>query len=353
MRANVTRIIGFLAAITLALAAIAPHLQPSEKHVIVLFGLAFPYLFLFALITLAFTWKKNKIAFAALFILIVVTTRDFMSYIKPSWGSTSATTASDLQVLSFNGMMGVKLVDEKHVFNKKRQALFDALMHQEHVPDIICAQEVNGIVDHALLASFDYPYYHKIEKRGAVILSKYPMIKKGTVDFGARLNSCLWADIVIPSKAETKTDTIRVYSVHFESNRLSQSSYEFLAKEEYEGAEAIAGIKDLLIKYPKYATRRGKQALKVRTHILKSPHPVILAGDFNDPPMSYTYHVFQDLLRDSFVKKGSGLGTTWIGAIPMLRIDYILSSPEIEIVDFQCLKSNLSDHYPVKASYRL
>lgn len=351
MRKKIIGIIGFVAGIALIFAIVAPHVRPNDRDIIVLFGLLFPYLYLLALIIWPFTWRKNKITFVFLAILLLWSTIDFISYVKPSLSFAPRDVAADLHVLSFNAMMGTRLVNSKHVLSKERQRLFDELMHRNHPPDVICAQEVNFIVDEALLKSFGYEYYHRLEERGAVILSKYPMIKKGNVDFGKKLNSCLWADILVP--VGDGQDTIRIYSTHFESNRLSEESYEFLAKEGYEGAEAIAGIRDLITKYPKYASMRGDQAHMVKSHIKKSPHPVILAGDFNDPPMSYTYEIFKDDLCDSFVEKGRGWGTTWIGAIPMLRIDFIFSSPELKVVDFQCLRSNLSDHYPVKASYQI
>ena len=219
-------------------------------------------------------------------------------------------------------------------------------MHREPKPDIICVQEVNPIVEKALAAAFDYPYFHHLDKRGTVIISRFPIIDKGLVDFGPKVNSCLWADIKI------NEEVIRVYSAHFESNRLNESSYDFLAKEgAYERIEAIRGINDVLRKYPKYATARADQAVQVKKHIQSSPYPVVLCGDFNDPPRSYTYHTFKEELDDTFIQNGNGWGTTWIGGIPLLRIDYILCSPELTNTSFNCLKSNLSDHYPVKASF--
>jgi len=142
-------------------------------------------------------------------------------------------------------MMGVKLVNEKHIFGDQEQKAFTELMHRDPVPDIICAQEVNPIVNEALIGAFDYPHYHKLKKRGSVIMSKYPIVREGLIDFGAKLNSCLWADVAVD------LDTIRIYSVHLESNRLTQETYDFLAKEGYDNMGAINGIKDLLGKYPR------------------------------------------------------------------------------------------------------
>ena len=116
---------------------------------------------------------------------------------------------------------------------------------------------------------------------------------------------------------------------------------------------AINGVKDLLSKYPRYASARSSQSVMIADHIKESPYPVILAGDFNEPPMSYTYRTLRKTLDDSFLDNGSGWGTTWIGGIPLLRIDYILYSSELTNTSFQCLKTDLTDHYPVKASFTI
>jgi len=346
LRNRIVTIIGFLTAVALIFSLAAAHVHPNERDILSLFGLIFPYIYFFALFILPFLWKANKITFIGLAVLVLWGSSGILSYVNPSFSNHKGNTEGEINVITFNAMMGVRLVDERHVFGPDRQALFNELMNQEPKPDIICVQEVNPIVEKALSEAFDYPYFHQLEKRGAIIISRYPMIQKGLVDFGPRLNSCLWADLDIDGT------TVRVYSTHFESNRLNESSYDFLAKEGgYESKEAIRGISDLLRKYPKYATARANQADQVKEHIKMSPHPVILCGDFNDPPMSYTYHTFKEDLDDTFMKKGSGWGTTWIGGIPLLRIDYILSSPELPNTSFNCLKSNLSDHYPVKASF--
>ncbi|MFT6807489.1 MAG: endonuclease/exonuclease/phosphatase family metal-dependent hydrolase [Saprospiraceae bacterium] len=345
MRKKVATILGFLIAVALIFSLAAAHVRPNERDILSLFGLTFPYIYFIAIVLLPFLWSANKITFIGLTIIVLWGTPGIFSYVKPVFRERQAAD-TDINVLTFNAMMGVKLVDERNLFGEDRQALFNELMNRDPKPDIICVQEVNPIVQEALSEAFDYPYFHQLDKRGTVIISRYPIIEKGLVDFGPKLNSCLWADINVNDQI------VRVYSAHFESNRLNQSSYDFLAKEGgYESKEAIRGINDLLRKYPKYATARANQAEQVKKHIKASPYPVILCGDFNDPPMSYTYHTFKEELDDTFMKNGRGWGTTWIGGIPLLRIDYILSSPELNNTSFSCLKSNLSDHYPVKASF--
>ncbi len=343
MRSRILTLIGFLLGIALIFSMFSAYVRPNHHDALSLFGLVFPYLYFGVLFLLPFLWRQHKMTFAILFFLVILGVKDIFLYVQPGF-KVDDVPLQDLQILTFNAMMGVKLVNEKHVLSADRLDKFKDLILQAPQPDVICVQEVNDIVNRAL-DNLDYPFYHRMKDRGAVILSRYPIVEKGLVDFGPRLNSCLWADI------DVEGQTVRIYSLHLESNRLNQSSYEFLEKEGYESLEAINGIRDLITKYPKYASERAKQALKVKAHIEKSPYPVILCGDFNDPPMSYTYNTLQKGLSDTYLKHGRGIGTTWTGAIPFLRIDYILATPILDNTSFECLKSNMSDHYPIKASF--
>ena len=322
------------------------YIKPNGKDILPLFGLVFPYVYLLALLAIPFSYRHHKIIFFTGSCLLLIGIKPLLSYVNPRFSFTKK--EGDLHVMTYNTMMGYKIVDKKNQFSKERQLLFNQLIRRDPIPDIICAQEASTMVIEAFREVIDYPYIHKIYQRGAIIISRYPIIAKGQVDFGSKLNSCLWADIVV-----RPGDTIRVYSTHLESNRLDQNSYEFIEKEEYKPKEAFEGIKDLFSKYPLYAGKRGNQAENVKAHVNASPHKVIVCGDLNDPPMSYTYRTVKKGLNDTFLDNGSGFGTTWTGAIPMLRIDYIFASKELINTAFFCLKSDFSDHYPVKASFNL
>ena len=80
-----------------------------------------------------------------------------------------------------------------------------------------------------------------------------------------------------------------------------------------------------------------------------SPYPVVVCGDFNDTPLSYTYKKIKKELKDAFIEKGRGLGHTYIGEFPSFRIDYILHSDDLETVGYQRDMVTYSDHYPIKA----
>jgi len=76
----------------------------------------------------------------------------------------------------------------------------------------------------------------------------------------------------------------------------------------------------------------------------------LLAGDFNDTPSSFVHAEVSELLEDSFTKKGSGLGITYAGKLPLLRIDYIFGSKEFEVLEFETHSILRSDHYPITAN---
>ena len=93
--------------------------------------------------------------------------------------------------------------------------------------------------------------------------------------------------------------------------------------------------------------KRAEQARTVRAEIEKSPYPVILCGDFNDTPSSYTYHKVAQKLEDAFVEAGNGMGKTYAGIFPSFRIDYIFHDTIFSANQFRTIKADYSDHYPV------
>jgi len=82
-------------------------------------------------------------------------------------------------------------------------------------------------------------------------------------------------------------------------------------------------------------------------HYKKSPYPVILAGDFNDTPESYIYNQITRDFKDAFVESAGGLGYSYAGAIPMLRIDFTFIDPSFTALNHRVVHKKYSDHYPI------
>lgn len=173
---------------------------------------------------------------------------------------------------------------------------------------------------------------------GIAIFTKYPMIARGDVIFENQgisdFNFCIFADIIV------RQDTFRVYNVHLQSIRLSDPGS---STDQGLIASVQLGIRKMSDAYGK----RADQARKVIEHMKSSPYPVTLCGDFNDTPISYTYHQFNKILTDAFLASSWGLGSTYIGRIPAGRIDYIFHSEKLECTNFKVHNVDYSDHRPV------
>ena len=114
----------------------------------------------------------------------------------------------------------------------------------------------------------------------------------------------------------------------------------------------ICDIRNISVSLKKGFAQRAHQAQVVKAQIDLSPYPVIVTGDFNDTPVSYSYRKIRKGLNDSFVTSGYGAGFTYRGNYPPNRIDYILYDNALESRQFDIIKAKYSDHYPVVAWLR-
>jgi endonuclease/exonuclease/phosphatase family metal-dependent hydrolase len=180
---------------------------------------------------------------------------------------------------------------------------------------------------------------------GTAIYSKFPILDHGLIDFGTNTNSCLWADILINGRRT------RIYSVHLQSNRISKDVNTLTDDDEEKSIEKLNVIKRMLVQYRRMSLRRARQAEMVSTHANGSEYPVIIAGDFNDTPFSYAYRQLSKKRKDSFLENGNGIGSTYVGALPGLRIDFILSDEKkFSFCNHKVLQTSFSDHNPVMTS---
>jgi len=117
--------------------------------------------------------------------------------------------------------------------------------------------------------------------------------------------------------------------------------------------ETFNTVKNLSVSLKQGFVRRARQAAAVKAQMDLSKYPVIVAGDFNDTPVSFSYRKIRKGLKDSFVDSGYGAGFTYRGNYPANRIDYILYDESLDCDYFDILKVKFSDHYPVAAYFKL
>jgi len=99
---------------------------------------------------------------------------------------------------------------------------------------------------------------------------------------------------------------------------------------------------------------REWEVARVRDLLDDEKLPVVLVGDFNSTPDSWTYMQLSRGLQDAYRLSGSGWGATYHADHPMVRIDFVLLGPEFEPVTAFVVYPYpySSDHRPLVARFR-
>ncbi|MGH2563331.1 MAG: endonuclease/exonuclease/phosphatase family protein, partial [Ginsengibacter sp.] len=184
----------------------------------------------------------------------------------------------------------------------------------------------------------------------SIIFSRYPIIDTGLV----RYPLPTLPDVLIHADIKVNEDTIRVYTTHLQSLQFRKSDYDKISSiERVEKDSLIIKSRSIGSKLKKGIVYRSVQARIVKDELKKSIHPSLLCGDMNDVPNSYTYSTVRGNMQDAFLKKGWGIGRTFTGLSPTLRIDYIFADKNFQIMQFNRFVKNLSDHYMLVADIEL
>lgn len=337
----------------LLLSYLCTQIPPSSLGYLTLLGLAYPVLLLLNIL-FPFIWFFRRKRFMILsLIAIAIGYNHFTDFINFSLGKEASEIDSDrVEVMTFNVHLFGLYDGEENI--KKRNKIFDLLKGES--PDILCFQEffhsdrVGYFVTRDSLIEFlPTKYYHERYTHanngrnyfGVALFSKYPIINRGFIPFENDVNNfCIYADL------KCNGDTIRVYNAHLQSIRFKPEDYAFV-DENKNKEELKTGTLRIAGRLKRAFEKRQEQVDKVAASIEACKYPIVLCGDFNDPPTSYTYETFTDLLIDSFKECGSGIGNTYNGVFPSYRIDYVLHSKEWKAVDYRTVKADLSDHFPV------
>jgi endonuclease/exonuclease/phosphatase family metal-dependent hydrolase len=248
---------------------------------------------------------------------------------------------------------------------EKKQQMIDLV--NDYLPDVACFQEmvgsekftdaVNYIPD--MMRQMGYTNYHYAfnpkldfdEKHhfGIITFSKFPIIKKETLQFYPfDYNSIFQYTDVLKG-----TDTIRIFNLHLQSLKFSADNLKYIDAPEINDKSDLKKTRNVVGKLKQGFLKRKIQADLIRTEIDKSPYPVIVCGDFNDVPNSYAYNTIGTGLQNAFAKKGSGIGRTYSGISPTLRIDNIFASPAFTIQQYTRVGKKLSDHFPIFADMQI
>lgn len=351
-------------AIIFLLACLAPYLNPQKWWPISLMALGFVFIII-TLIAFIFFWLIFRPRFVLISLLSLAIgyksiavffgfhISDKFDYDKPK---------NVLRIAHWNVARFVEWKRNNNKGSQTRLKMMDQIKEQN--ADILCFQEFFTSTDSQYYNNLNYirnelgyPYYYfsadedgYLQWYGQAIFSKYPLIDTGLIRYPkpSLPEALIHADVVLNG------DTIRLYTTHLQSVQFQKKDYETIDNITNNKEIEVKNSRGIFSKLKRGVINRAGQANLVKEEINKSPYPFILTGDFNDVPNSYTYFTIKGKnLQDAFLMTGFGVGRTYYNIAPALRIDYMLSTKNFEISQFNRIIKNYSDHYMLVADVQL
>ncbi len=349
-------VLGFntLLCLALLLSYMAPYINPHTNSYIAFFGLAYPPL-LAANLLLIIYWLFFKARFALLSLLMVLAG---WSSLNNHFGfhaakHPAARDSGSIRIMTYN------------VHEFKRYGLGNDSWTRHDILSIINTQQpdVIGIQEYYSRKKGQYNISDSIkailntqqcyivpirantarEAMGMAIFSKFPIVNQGFIQLSenGNENQCIYIDVKRGARM------FRVYSIHLESIHFDADDYQYLDSVKQQGETNVHSFRRICGKLKRAFIRRSEQVTLIKESADKCPYPYLIAGDFNDTPSSYAVHQISLGMINAFRQCGHGLGRTYNGDFPNYQIDYIMTSPQFQVMNYQVIEKKLSDHYPV------
>ncbi len=337
-----------VASAALIFTLLAPYIKPSSGWLFPILGLLAPVTYLFN-IALALLWIirwRLWLAFGMVTILVVGAFKiPYFARMDSKNHYAEQRLRGSIKVMSYN---------VRHLFNddgewsKSEIARYiDSLS-----PDIITLQESQP-KKMDLELSPKLQKYYKDHYKQLSIYSRYKIVKRSSDVRNEEAHAdevrSHWVDLLIGK------DTVRVYNNHLYTTQINSKDDKYLTSRAFVGDSLAENkVKNMFERFTQSSAFRGDQVDSLSREIRSISHPVVVCGDFNDTPMSYTFQRMSSGLKDSFRECGFGYPYTYRGFLNLLRIDYILASEEFEFLNYRVDDDiTYSDHLPIISTIKL
>lgn len=310
------------------IAYLLPFMAPTLFPFLSVFTLVMPLMLIlnFAFFIYWLLQTKRQMLLSGLFLLVGIT---FISKFYKFSAKELPVEKSDFTLMSYN----VRLFNLYDWLPQRDVPQQIPAFVKEHNPDIVCLQEYNKVGD----PSFKQ-YRHKFIFRmdgqaGQAIYSRFPIIGSGDIQFPGSANNVVYADI------KKGRDTLRVYSMHLQSIKISPDIHENFDEEK---------SKIIFKRISEAFKKQQLQAEMVEKHKSECPYPMIICGDLNNSAFSYVYRSVKGKMNDAFEEAGGGFGKSYNYKYYPARIDYVFTDKSIIVKEYTTFPDFInSDHFPV------
>ena len=333
--------------LVMLLVGYSDRLNPADHPLLSTLGMTLPVFLLINLVFLFF-WVVFKWRMVWISILGLVLAYVPISIYMPL-NSSQDIPEGALKIISYNVCAYGGNFKYDDGFEKVRDYLV------EEKPDIVCIQE-----DIDTWRRYVFLHYEKTfayndtmviannpQSYNALgIHTKYPIIRRERIAYPSKANGSVawWLKV--------GNDTLIVVNNHFESchlNKDDREQYLQMIKGKMPRDSVREESKLLLVKLAEANAKRSRQIRTVRQYALDhSQYPVIVCGDFNDSPISYSRYAMAEVLTDCYATTGKGIGLSYNQKAFSFRIDHFFCNDRLQ--PYCCEidgKMDASDHNPL------
>lgn len=309
---------------------IVPHVNPNSAGVFSILGLVAPFVYGIMLVVTLYWIVRWQWMAMPLVIICLIGSFSLSAFYRPELKRhyEKSYPSDAVKVLTYN---------TRSFINDDGERCLDSIVEIIRAvrPDVICFQEMGfSLKVDSMLKPMKYSSLPKTLSRvdlSPAIYSRHPIIMAERID---SMKNFVWADVVI------KKDTIRLFNLHLHTTAIRRDEGQYIENHEYLDEEGdIDKLQSMVSRLSENNKIRSTQADSIATIISASPYPVIVCGDFNDTPVSYTYRRVSHNLKDAFREVGRGYSYTYRGFFDMLRIDYILYDDAFEALGYDVIDS--------------
>ncbi len=355
-----------VACVALVFSAYGGKINPAHTTVGSIAAMVFPVMLVVVIALLALNlWRCRRLAVLDLLALAVCWNPllDFcpLNFSRPSAAEIQADSVPSLNVLTYNVYGFAPFASSAGDTTRQANSTLEYVLAQD--ADVVLLQESlqnignNPVVKDITAAQQEilavrYPYRY-INVRGMGILSKYPF-EHVPLHYDDE-----WSFDVCRYDVRIGRGVIHLFNLHLQSIGLTNDDKELYRRitdgSAESDADAMRNIRSGLIAKLSAAFRsRAVQAEVVRGFVDEAGGNVLLCGDFNDIPGCYASRVIAgDDMADAYREAGLGPAVTYHADRFYFRIDQMFYRGEILPLRVWCDRWPSSDHYPLRAIFRL
>lgn len=349
------KIITYLLALLTIVAAYGGYVDPRIWATPSFLVLVYPYLALLTLIA-GVGWLISRRLIPAIVcgIALVATSGALFSNIPVNMPQASARHEKKFKLLTYNIMHARDARPDQNSSGSNRTLRYIL----DSGADIVCLQELYKLSTYEipgkpqqLIDSLRrvYPYILDDDRSDLTLLSRYPA-EKITSRTGYS-----WMPIYDLYRLRVGSYALHILNVHLAPYMLSEQERHVVSdiRGVRSARHSISEFKGSIFSKMKQAFRnRAIDAQILRQAIDSVQGPLIVCGDFNDVPASWTYRTVRgDDLKDAYTDAGLGLMNTYNLHGFYFHIDQIFYRGPLKPIEISRGRISSSDHFPVLATF--